>query len=84
MISSYRFASARKASLSINLEVGTTNPLVDNVKHRLLLDSSGHDEGEDSEHSQTSVKGLSLLSESELKGRQVTKWLAVAGSGAFV
>ncbi len=64
--------------------VSTTDPLVDNVKHWLLLNSSGDEKSKDSEHSQTSINDLGLLSESELQGRQVTKWLAVAGHGAIV
>jgi hypothetical protein len=61
-----------------NLEVKSTNPLVNDVKHGLVEDGSGSDKGDDSNHSETSVDDLGFLSESGLEGGQVSERLRIA------
>jgi hypothetical protein len=63
---------------SVDLEVKSTNPFVDDVKHGLVEDSSGSDKGDDSNHSETSVDDLGFLGESGLEGGQVSERLRVA------
>jgi hypothetical protein len=63
---------------SASLEVKSTNPFVDDVKHGLVEDGSGTNKGDDSNHSETSVDDFGFLSESGLHGGQVSERLRVA------
>ena len=57
------------------LVVCSTNPVVDNVKHWLVKDSSGSDKGDKTNHGQTSVNDFSFFGKSEFGGWQVTERL---------
>mmetsp|Transcript_10903 Transcript_10903/g.30101 ORF Transcript_10903/g.30101 Transcript_10903/m.30101 type:complete len:334 (+) Transcript_10903:50-1051(+) len=66
------------------LEVKSTNPVVHDVEHGLVEDGGGGDKGDDSDHGQTSVDDLGLLSDAELECWQVTEWLFVALGGLLI
>jgi hypothetical protein len=68
----------------INLVVCSTNPVVDNVKHGLVENGSGGNEGDDTNHGETSIEDLGFLGESELEGRQVSEGVVVSRNSLFV
>ena len=62
------------------LVVLSSNPFVDNIKHRLVLNESGSDNSDKSHHGHTSIVDFGLLSKSGLKFRKNSIWFGVDGT----
>ena len=67
-----------------SLEVGTSGPVVNNIKHGLVENGSGGDKTDQSDHSQTSVDDFGLFSKSSLHSREVSEGVLFALHAPFV
>ena len=66
------------------LVVRTSDPLVDNVEHRLLLDSGGDDESKQAKHGHASVQDLGLLGDTKVHLGHVAKGFSLTGGESLV